>query len=161
MRKIFKTVAALAVVIFASCTNELMNEINAPIDSETTVVGVGFVESKTYLGDLVNGARKVYWSDGDQIAINGNESTQIAISENKNFAEFTFAGTLDYPYSVLYPASAYVDASTISLPAVQAAVYILFICQCRFRIRRRFIDLKILCRFFFPDDFAFFRATWL
>ena len=47
MRKIFKTVAALAVVIFASCTNELMNEINAPIDSETTVVGVGFVESKT------------------------------------------------------------------------------------------------------------------
>ena len=97
MRKIFKTVAALAVVIFASCTNELMNENNAPIDSETTVVGVGFVESKTYLGDLVDGARKVYWSDGDQIAINGNESTEIAISENKNFAEFTFAGTLDYP----------------------------------------------------------------
>lgn len=130
MRKIFKTVAALAVVIFASCTNELMNEINAPIDSETTVVGVGFVESKTYLGDLVNGARKVYWSDGDQIAINGNESTEIAISENKNFAEFTFAGTLDYPYSVLYPASAYVDASTINLPAVQAAADGTFATNC-------------------------------
>ena len=130
MRKIFKTVAALAVVIFASCTNELMNENNAPIDSETTVVGVGFVESKTYLGDLVDGARKVYWSDGDQIAINGNESTEIAISENKNFAEFTFVGDLDYPYSVLYPASAYVDPSTISLPAVQAAADGTFATNC-------------------------------
>ena len=130
MRKIFKTVAALAVVIFASCTNELMNENNAPIDSETTVVGVGFVESKTYLGDLVDGARKVYWSEGDKIAINGNESTEIAISENKNFAEFTFAGTLDYPYSVLYPESAYVDASTISLPAVQAAADGTFATNC-------------------------------
>ena len=130
MRKIFKTVAALAVVIFASCTNELMNENNAPIDSETTVVGVGFVESKTYLGDLVDGSRKVYWSDGDQIAINGNESTEIAISENKNFAEFTFVGDLDYPYSVLYPASAYVDASTISLPAVQAAADGTFATNC-------------------------------
>ena len=130
MRKIFKTVAALAVVIFASCTNELMNENNAPIDSETTVVGVGFVESKTYLGDLVDGARKVYWSEGDQIAINGNESTEIAISENKNFAEFTFVGNLDYPYSVLYPASAYVDASTISLPAVQAAADGTFATNC-------------------------------
>ncbi len=130
MRKIFKTVAALAVVIFASCTNELMNENNAPIDSETTVVGVGFVESKTYLGDLVDGARKVYWSDGDQIAINGNGSIEIAISENKNFAEFTFVGNLAYPYSVLYPASAYVDASTISLPAVQAAADGTFATNC-------------------------------
>ena len=130
MRKIFKTVAALAVVIFASCTNELMNENNAPIDSETTVVGVGFVESKTYLGDLVDGARKVYWSDGDQIAINGNESTEIAIYENKNFAEFTFVGDLDYPYSVLYQASAYVDPSTISLPAVQAAADGTFATNC-------------------------------
>ena len=130
MRKIFKTVAALAVVIFASCTNELMNENNAPIDSETTVVGVGFVESKTYLGDLVDGARKVYWSEGDQIAINGNESTKIVISENKNFAEFTFVGDLDYPYSVLFPASAYVDPSTISLPAVQAAADGTFATNC-------------------------------
>lgn len=130
MRKIFKTVAALAVVIFASCTNELMNENNAPIDSETTVVGVGLVESKTYLGDLVDGARKVYWSEGDQIAINGNESTEIAISENKNFAEFTFVGNLDYPYSVLYPASAYVNPSTISLPAVQAAADGTFATNC-------------------------------
>lgn len=120
MKKIFKTVAALAVVMFAGCTNDLTNEVVAPV-GDTTVVGVGFDDTKTYLGELVDGARKVYWSEGDQIAINGNASTSIAISENERYAEFTFNGILNYPYSVLYPAADYVDASTINLPAVQEA----------------------------------------
>lgn len=129
MRKIFKTVAALAAVVLAGCTNDLTNEVVAPVGG-TTVVGVGFDQTKTYLGDLVDGARKVYWSEGDQIAINGNASTKSEISENARYAEFTFGGILDYPYSVLYPASAYVDASTIKLPAVQEAAEGTFATNC-------------------------------
>ena len=129
MRKIFKTVAALAVVMFAGCTNDLTNEVVAPM-GETTVVGVGIADTKTYLGELVDGARKVYWSEGDQIAINGNASTQIAIAEGARYAEFSFNGILSYPYSVLYPASAYVDASTINLPAVQEAADGTFATNC-------------------------------
>ena len=130
MKKIFKTVAALAVVMFAGCTNDLTNEVVAPVVGETTVVGVGFDQTKTYLGDLVDGARKVYWSENDQIAINGNASTAIAIAEGNRYAEFTFNGILSYPYSVLYPASAYVDASTINLPAVQEAADGTFATNC-------------------------------
>ena len=121
MKKIFKTVAALAVVMFAGCTNDFTNDVVAPIEGETTVVGVGFDETKTYLGELVDGYRKVYWSEGDQITINGNASNAIKISDSKTYAEFNFNGNLNYPYSVLYPASAYVDASTINLPATQEA----------------------------------------
>lgn len=129
MKKIFKTVAALAVVMFAGCTNDLTNEVVSPV-GETTVVGVGLADTKTYLGELVDGARKVYWSEGDQIAINGNASTEISISDSKNYAEFNFVGSLNYPYSVLYPASAFVDASTINLPAVQAAAEGTFATNC-------------------------------
>ena len=131
MRKVFKFVAALAAVMFAGCTNDSSKDVITPIEGEITVVGVGFDETKTYLGEFVEGVSgKVYWSEGDQIAINGNTSSKIEISENKKFAEFTFVGSLNYPYSVLYPASAYIDASTINLPAVQAAADGTFATNC-------------------------------
>lgn len=119
MKKIFRTVAALAVVAFAGCTTDLENEVVAPGVGGTTVT-VGIADTKTYLGDLVDGARKVYWHNGDQIAINGAASTEVVLNEEKTSATFTFESVLDYPYSVLYPASMYKDATTITLPAIQA-----------------------------------------
>ena len=118
MKKIFRTVAALAVVAFAGCTTDLENEVVAPGVGGTTVT-VGIADTKTYLGDLVDGARKVYWEADDQIAINGVASTQTTLNEEKTVAVFTFESVLDYPYSALYPAQAYVDAQTINLPAHQ------------------------------------------
>ena len=118
MKKIFRAVAALAVVAFAGCTTDLNNEVVAPGVGGTTVT-VGIADTKTYLGDLVDGARKVYWHNGDQIAINGAASTAITLNEEKTSAVFEFDAVLNYPYSVLYPASMYKDATTITLPAVQ------------------------------------------
>ena len=120
MKKIFRTVAALAVVMFAGCTTDLENEVVAPSVGNGTTVTVGFADTKTYLGELVDGARKVYWSTSDQININGAASTAIEVSDDKTSAKFTFEGAeLSYPYSVLYPAEMYKDATTITLPAVQ------------------------------------------
>ena len=120
MKKIFRAVAALAVVAFAGCTTDFNDEVVAPgVGAGQTTVTVGIADTKTYLGDLVDGARKVYWHNGDQIAINGNASTAITLNEEKTSATFTFESVLDYPYSVLYPASMYKDATTITLPAVQ------------------------------------------
>ena len=118
MKKIFRAVAALAVVAFAGCTTDLNNEVVAPGVGGTTVT-VGIADTKTYLGDLVDGARKVYWHNGDQIAINGAASTEVVLNEEKTSAVFEFDAVLNYPYSVLYPASMYKDATTITLPAVQ------------------------------------------
>ena len=119
MKKIFRSLAALAVVTFAGCVNELTNE--GVGQSDKTTVTVSFTDTKTYLGDLEDGSRKVYWSDGDQISINGVASSSVALSDDKRKADFTFDAVLDYPYSILYPAEMYKDAQTITLPAVQAA----------------------------------------
>ncbi len=120
MKKIFRTVAALAVVMFAGCTTDLNDEVVAPGITGGTTVTVGIADTKTYLGELVDGARKVYWHNGDQIAINGNASTAITLNEDKTSAVFEFGPELTHPYSVLYPASMYKDPQTITLPAVQA-----------------------------------------
>jgi hypothetical protein len=88
MKKIFRNVAALAIVLMASCTNDLTNDVIAPIGGKTTV-SVGIADTRTYLGELVDGTRKVYWSESDQIAINGVVSGDTpVISEDKTVATF-------------------------------------------------------------------------
>lgn len=119
MKKIFRTVTALAVVMFAGCTNDLTNDVVAPVGGKTTVE-LGLAESRTYVGEAVEGVRKVYWSKGDQVAINGVISGEAQIdAENASRALFDFESELTYPYSILYPAEMYKDASTITLAAVQ------------------------------------------
>lgn len=120
MKKTFRSLAALAVVMFAGCVNDLTNEVVEP--SGKTTVTVGIADTKTYLGDLENDRRKVYWSENDQISINGVASSSVVLSEDKRSATFTFDDPeLTRPFSVLYPAEMFKDAKTITLPAVQAA----------------------------------------
>ena len=120
MKNIFKTVAALAAVVLAGCTTDFNDEIIAPQGGKTTVT-VGLPESRTSLGELVDGTRKVYWSNGDMIVINGVTSAPTTIAEdNAGVATFEFDGVLNRPYSVFYPAELWKNNSTITLPAVQA-----------------------------------------
>ena len=122
MKKIFRSVAALAVVLFAGCTTEPVEDTFAPsVDGGTTVVTFDLGESRTSLGDLDdNNRRKVLWSAGDKIAINGVTSAEAVINEeNPALASFSFDGTLAYPYNALYPAEFYKDEATIALPATQ------------------------------------------
>lgn len=119
MRNVFKSLAAFALIVFSGCVNEMTNEVVDP--AVKTEVTIGFAETKTYLGDLENGTRKVYWSDDNKISVNGVASSSVVLSEDKRSATFGFDAVLDYPYSILYPAEMYKDAQTITLPAVQAA----------------------------------------
>ena len=119
MKKYFKSLAALSLMIFAGCVNEMTDDVVNT--TEKTQVTIGFAETKTSLGDLENGTRKVYWSEGNKIAVNGVESSSVVLSDDKRSATFGFDAVLDYPYSILYPAEMYKDAQTITLPAVQAA----------------------------------------
>ena len=120
MKKIFRSIAALAVVMFAGCTNDLTDEVVVPVGGKTTVE-IGIDDSRTYLGDLVDGTRKVYWANGDKVTINGVASTAVELNEAKTHATFIFDQELTYPYSIFYPAEMYKDAATITLPASQGA----------------------------------------
>ena len=109
-----------AAALLAGCNKEL-HEIDAPAEDIApvkTVLTVGLEpETSTYM-DPSDG--KVYWSNGDQIAVNGVESEALAgLEGDVQSAEFTFGGVLSTPYNVLYPASIYTDATHITLPAVQ------------------------------------------
>ena len=119
MKKYFKSLAALSLIVFSGCVNEMTNDVVIP--EVKTEVTIGFAESKTSLGAIENGTRKVYWSEGNKIAVNGVESSTVVLSDDKRSATFGFDAVLDYPYSILYPAQMYKDARTITLPAVQAA----------------------------------------
>jgi len=121
MKKIFSTSAVLALVLFAGCTKDNFNQAG-PVTGGSTLT-INIEGTKTHLGDLENGFRKVYWNEGDQIKAGDFTSTSITISDsNPSSATFDFEGSnLVFPCNVLYPAEMWKDASTITLPAVQAA----------------------------------------
>lgn len=74
--------------------------------------------SRTSLGDAdESGRRPLYWSNGDCIAINGIASDPLAdIGEEARAATFAFSEEPSYPYNMLYPASIYTDATSVTLP---------------------------------------------
>ena len=77
-------------------------------------------DTKTHLGESETGTRKVYWSNGDQIAVNGTPSAELSgLGDEAASAQFTFEDLLSTPYNVLYPASIHADATHVTLPAVQ------------------------------------------
>ncbi|MBO4447188.1 MAG: hypothetical protein J5764_03585 [Bacteroidales bacterium] len=79
-------------------------------------------EGKTYMDadKDANNDHKVYWSNGDQVAVNGVESVALTnVPDCAGSVVFSFNGILNTPYNVLYPASVYTDESHITLPAVQ------------------------------------------
>ena len=110
-----------AMGLLASCAKEVVLDTDTVKSGEKTVLAVNMPEAtKTHLGGTSEGQRPVYWSNGDQLACNGVASEALAVeSETQSSAKFTFDGVLNTPYKLLYPASAYVDATHITLPAIQ------------------------------------------
>ena len=68
-------------------------------------VNLATVQTKTYLGEVEDGRRQVYWSAGDAINLNGYESLPLTQEQaGKAAADFQlYNGAL--PYKVIYPAS--------------------------------------------------------
>ena len=115
MRKCFFVV--LAALLFLTCCNR-----ETP-DEPVTVLRVGLAETRTSLGPSADGRRKVYWSEGDCISVNGVVSDPLSgVPEGSSQADFRFTSALSTPYNIVYPASIRNDAYTVILPAEQAFV---------------------------------------
>ena len=120
---ILKITAAAAILATAfGCVREELDAPEASGKKFTLEVGLA-PQVKTYLGEKEGTARKVYWSNGDQISANGKTSEALEnLTEGTQSTVFTFSEQNNpgsYPFNVLYPASAFVDASHITLPAIQ------------------------------------------
>lgn len=108
-------------VLLASCESEITApEVVVTPENGVYALRIGIPETKTTLGELDGNKRKVYWSDGDQIAVNGIASNPLSgLAANSTVAEFTFATAQTAPYSILYPASIWRDETSVILPSVQ------------------------------------------
>lgn len=87
-------------------------------------VNLATVQTKTYLGEVEDGRRQVYWSAGDAINLNGYESLPLTQEQaGKAAADFQlYNGAL--PYKVIYPASicgefAADGTVTVNVPSMQ------------------------------------------
>ena len=113
---------AAAAALLAGCAKEAVAPEAAPQGKITIPVGISPMV-KTHLGALEGTSHKVYWSNGDKIAVNGVVSDALAgLEDDVQSAEFTFPEDPDLasgPYKVIYPASIYTDATHVTLPAVQ------------------------------------------
>ena len=116
--RVFFLFAAMG--LLAGCAKEMENE-TAEITSLKVAIAQDVTAVKSHMGESDGSARKLYWSNGDQIRVNGVQSAALAeIGENATEANFIFAAPLaSAPFNLLYPASIWADASHVTLPAVQ------------------------------------------
>ena len=122
MTKFFVAVALLLAGF--ACTTDATEDLGVAVEGQTTLT-LSLEESRTQLGEKVDGVYPLYWSEGDKIAVNGVVSEALAASaEGKASATFTINGTVAHPYNIVYPAAEGVSAVTegcypVVFPAVQ------------------------------------------
>ena len=113
MKKIF--FAMLTTLLVAGCAKETLVEEPMGPQNGVTILTAGTPSTKTVLQN----DRKVLWTDGDVINVNGVESEALVLDAPSATATFTIPGVLNNPYKAVFPASIYKDDQTVTLPAVQ------------------------------------------
>ena len=111
------TLLFLAALALFSCT------VKQEFEQEgVTILNVSLRDGsgRTVMGQSVGEQRKVYWCDGDCLSLDGTASNPLSgVGESASSAVFTFPGVHTAPFNLLYPASFWKNASTITLPAEQ------------------------------------------
>ena len=108
MKNLTKIFFAVAAMVAVSCTTDVTEDLGVQIPGGAgqTTLTLSLEESRTMLGEAVNGLYPVAWCAEDAISVNGVKSSSITIDSNASVATFAFDGVLNYPYAVAYPASA-------------------------------------------------------
>ena len=91
-------------LLFSACLKEETSGVSEG-GEKTLRVGLPSVQSKTWLDYAAGGSPlKVYWSDGDQINVNGLASLAISVADGvkESVAEFQLPD-VEPPYNVIYP----------------------------------------------------------
>ena len=116
LTKLFMAVA----VMFAgfACTTDATEDLGVAVGGQTTITLSLEEATKTQLGEKADDVYPLYWSEGDQISVNGLASNALTEGGSAK-GVFTIDGTLTYPYSVVYPAS---SANQVTFPATQEYV---------------------------------------
>ena len=127
MMKNFAKIFTAIVVAFAaySCVADATEDLGVNIN----VVGqnsltLSLDETRVQLGEKAEGVYPLYWSNGDQIAVNGEASVALTdVAEGAKSATFQFDGDgVSTPFNIVYPAPE-VAAAEEGEEATPAAAY--------------------------------------
>ncbi len=120
MKNLTRLFVAVAVLFTSfACTTDVTEDLGVAVGGQTTIT-VSLEESRTQLGEKADGVYPLYWSANDQISVNGVASNALSTDEaGAANATFTFAGALEHPYCVVYPAT---SANEVTFPASQEYV---------------------------------------
>ena len=112
MKRILLLFASIALI---GCQNDLPND--RPILGEgLTTLTIALPDTRTSLGEKSGDTYPVYWSEGDQVAMNGKCSSEAVINaDNRASATFSVNYILNYPYCITYP---YVSTTSYATPKV-------------------------------------------
>ena len=119
MKNLTRLFVAVAVLFISfACTTDVTEDLGVNLGGQTTLT-LSLEESRTQLGEKTDGVYPLYWSEGDQISVNGAVSNLLSAEEaGKASATFAVSG-VTYPYSVVYPAS---EANVVTFLASQEYV---------------------------------------
>ena len=115
MRRLTNLFMAVTALLAFACTTDTTEDLGVDLGVKTTLT-LSLEESRTQLGEKAGEVYPLHWSEGDQIAVNGITSKALTEGGSAS-AVFTFDGTLDYPYCVVYPATDV--ANYVIFPATQ------------------------------------------
>ena len=100
MKNLIKIFMAVAIAMFAfSCVNDATEDATVKVGGKTTLT-LSLGDTRTELGQEVDGSYPVTWSEGDQITVNGITSEPLGAADAGSAnATFTFnANSLESPY---------------------------------------------------------------
>ena len=125
MTKISKLLLAVVALFAYSCATDTTGDVGIELDGQQTTIAISLEESRTHIAGKEGETYPLYWSEGDKIAVNGIASAPLAAeAHGKSSATFAVEGTLEYPYSIVYPApaegvTAAEGMQVVTFPAVQ------------------------------------------
>ena len=107
MKKFYSMFVAMVALFAIACTTETTTDSSIGIGAcNQTTVTLSLESSRTQLGQSAEGVYPLYWSEGDQISINGVASNVLTAEQaGSSKATFFVSGTLQTPFCITYPAA--------------------------------------------------------
>jgi len=109
MKNLFKILLAVVALAVVGCTTDTTDDLAVDFNKGNgqTTITLSLDGTRTHLGAKGEEGYPLYWSKGDQIALNGVASAPLGEEfDGQSAATFTFEGDLTAPYNVVYPAPA-------------------------------------------------------
>ena len=124
MKNLVRLLMAVVALFAYSCVTDATEDLGVQLDKNAgqTTLTISLEGTKTHIGAKAEDVYPLYWSEGDQIAINGVASHPLTeAAHGSASAEFIFDGELAYPYNLVYPAPA---PEVVAAEGLQAVTFL-------------------------------------